>query len=197
MRKTDDDFINRNFTGFKVLAIHRQEHNDPHWRKYAECKCDCGNIFISRTDALCNKKGCKQCGAAYGGKRRILDNFEAAKRNFYSAYKGNASSRNLEFSLSRDDFDNIISKKCTYCGMSPQDQSYLSKSTKKYDKFYASGIDRLDNSLGYTLDNCVPCCTKCNMMKKTMSYTEFREHVFDIYYHLQEGVDNIFIKEFE
>jgi 5-methylcytosine-specific restriction endonuclease McrA len=27
------------------------------------------------------------------------------------------------------------------------------------------GIDRVDNSIGYTPDNCVPCCTQCNRIK--------------------------------
>ena len=27
------------------------------------------------------------------------------------------------------------------------------------------GLDRLDNSKGYVLDNVVPCCDKCNRLK--------------------------------
>jgi len=36
-----------------------------------------------------------------------------------------------------------------------------------------SGIDRKDNNLGYTPENSLPCCTLCNMMKRTYSYDNF------------------------
>jgi hypothetical protein len=32
----------------------------------------------------------------------------------------------------------------------------------------AGGIDRVDNNKGYTVDNCVPCCTLCNRAKSYM-----------------------------
>lgn len=33
-----------------------------------------------------------------------------------------------------------------------------------------SRIDRADNSLGYVLGNCVPCCWICNQMKHTQNF---------------------------
>jgi hypothetical protein len=41
--------------------------------------------------------------------------------------------------------------------------------------FVYNGIDRRENSIGYTLANCVSCCGPCNMMKKVLSYAEFIE----------------------
>ena len=35
------------------------------------------------------------------------------------------------------------------------------------------GIDRVDNTLGYTSNNVVSCCTECNFMKRTMNYQTF------------------------
>ena len=40
-----------------------------------------------------------------------------------------------------------------------------------------NGIDRVDNTRGYTLDNVVPCCFKCNRAKDTMTKEEFLEWV--------------------
>jgi 5-methylcytosine-specific restriction endonuclease McrA len=36
-----------------------------------------------------------------------------------------------------------------------------------------SGIDRLDNAIGYEPPNCVPCCDICNLAKRDMSYGAF------------------------
>lgn len=35
------------------------------------------------------------------------------------------------------------------------------------------GIDRLDNSKPHTIDNVVPCCTKCNRERGTIPFEEF------------------------
>ena len=43
------------------------------------------------------------------------------------------------------------------------------------------GIDRVDNSLGYTLENSVSCCSKCNYMKKTLNVENFLLHIAKIY----------------
>jgi 5-methylcytosine-specific restriction endonuclease McrA len=36
-----------------------------------------------------------------------------------------------------------------------------------------NGIDRKNNSLEYTLENCVPCCRQCNFAKQGLSEIEF------------------------
>lgn len=41
----------------------------------------------------------------------------------------------------------IIEKECFYCEIKP-----------------ANGIDRMDSSIGHILGNCVPSCSKCNMI---------------------------------
>lgn len=38
-----------------------------------------------------------------------------------------------------------------------------------------SGLDRKDNTIGYTIENVVPCCTRCNKMKN--SYLTYNEMV--------------------
>lgn len=36
-----------------------------------------------------------------------------------------------------------------------------------------NGIDRIDDSIGYTIDNCVTCCRTCNWAKGNKDYSEF------------------------
>lgn len=81
-------------------------------------------------------------------------------------YISRANKLGIPFELSVDDFQNIISSPCVYCGSSRQ-----------------IGIDRLDSSDGYTHENSRPCCTMCNLMKNKHSQEEFLSHIQKIYGH--------------
>jgi|694.fasta_scaffold128163_2 hypothetical protein len=76
----------------------------------------------------------------------------------YKYYKRRAENLGLEFDIDIDEFLKLIEKMCHYCG------------TKK-DLW--NGIDRKNNDIGYTLNNIVPCCYMCNMLKNTVGYTTF------------------------
>lgn len=43
------------------------------------------------------------------------------------------------------------------------------------------GVDRVDSSKGYTIDNVVPCCDICNRMKLDKDITEFFDTIKRIY----------------
>jgi hypothetical protein len=74
----------------------------------------------------------------------------------YISYKSSAKKRGFIFDISKDDFNKIISLNCVYCNGS---------------EFI--GIDRKDNSIGYTISNVQSCCTMCNMMKRTYTEEDF------------------------
>ena len=90
----------------------------------------------------------------YCGECKICSN--ESKENRYNIYKKNAKRRQLDFQLTKEEFYNITSQPCQYCG-----------NLQKY-----SGIDRIDSIKGYYFQNCVPCCEICNKMKLDYS-TEF------------------------
>lgn len=74
----------------------------------------------------------------------------------FSTYKKRAKKNSLDFSLSKAEFEQITKSSCIYCG-----------------KKSPNGIDRKDNSKGYILDNCVPCCKHCNYAKGNLSQDDF------------------------
>jgi hypothetical protein len=80
----------------------------------------------------------------------------------YNQYKKRASSKQLEFELDENTFYEIASNNCYICGKSPS-------------KTHNNGIDRFDSKIGYTLDNCRPCCGECNYMKNNYNYNNFME----------------------
>lgn len=63
----------------------------------------------------------------------------------------NAMLKSRLFTLSQQDFEKLIIQPCYYCGF--------------YSNSKFLGIDRIDNTKGYILSNCVPSCKMCNMMK--------------------------------
>lgn len=79
---------------------------------------------------------------------------------FFSIYKRNAKVKKLMFELSFLEFEKITNQKCWYCGK---------QDTRR-------GIDRIDNTKGYTLSNSVASCSVCNYMKKEMLQDKFLEH---------------------
>ena len=43
------------------------------------------------------------------------------------------------------------------------------------------GMDRVDNTVGYSVSNVAPCCTHCNRAKLAMSRTEFFDWIKRVY----------------
>lgn len=70
--------------------------------------------------------------------------------------KASAKTRKIVYLLEDADAIDIMKNPCLYCGDD-----------------VPVGIDRIDSSLGYLKDNCVPCCTVCNYMKKDFKQSQF------------------------
>lgn len=105
----------------------------------------------------------------------------------------NAASRNHSFDLTFEEFDDLIQQNCVYCGAAPQtnEQIIKERGNSREPLFYYNGIDRIDSSIGYCLSNCVPCCSKCNYMKRAYGREEFLSHIKTIYEFLNLGSTTI------
>jgi hypothetical protein len=153
---------------------------------YWKCKCDCGNIFASPGSALVSgltkSCGCYSHELMAGYKRKAPG--EASFNNTWWSYQRSAKYRGLEFNLSREEFRTITQKKCHFCNKEP---SQWNKKGNTFGFYVHNGIDRMDNNKGYTIDNCVPCCARCNRMKMDMTYDEFIEQMKAILKHLNQN----------
>jgi len=78
----------------------------------------------------------------------------------YSSYKSRAKSKNIQFSLTKEDFKFILKQDCFYC-KAPN----------------ANGIDRYLNTRGYYHGNVAPCCWTCNRAKSDMNFIEFEDYI--------------------
>lgn len=100
----------------------------------------------------------------YNKKNRHKQSLLAQKDDSkFKHYALSAKRRNYEFDLSFNEFVSIFHSECLYCG-----------------KKDSRGIDRVDNSIGYLLTNCVGCCDVCNKMKWRYTKTQFLNHIAKI-----------------
>jgi hypothetical protein len=103
----------------------------------------------------------------YGIFRDIL-----SKSVSFSGYKCSSIKRNKSFSLSKEQFDDIIKNECYICG-------------KPNDDKHQNGIDRVSNETGYTLENSKSCCGECNYMKKDFDLNDMLNKLYEIYNNCQ------------
>lgn len=88
----------------------------------------------------------------------------------YSIYKGNAKSKNRVFDLTLEQFEEITSRPCYYCGEYTEDREYC-------------GIDRVDNVIGYVLANCISCCAMCNYMRHKLTLEKYITRCYRVVAH--------------
>lgn len=80
--------------------------------------------------------------------------------------------RDIENQLTPEDLQFLQQKECLFCGRPPFNWTKW----KTRNPIQYNGVDRLDNSKPYTLDNCVTCCKDCNQMKSKRGVQEFLDH---------------------
>lgn len=150
------------------------------------CICDCGNekTVSSRQLIVGSSKSCgclrKEVYKEPKFNRRIGTDREATIRKLRKQYERAAAKRCLSWELSNIQFEEIIGRPCSYCGEPP-------KTMRSHRKFgsnvRANGIDRVDSSKGYSLDNCLPSCFDCNHSKSDDSLEDFLAHAKRIAIH--------------
>lgn len=148
------------------------------------CECECGNITKARSWSLKTGRhascGCLQ--KELMAKRNFKDGFEALKNETYKNYKRAAKKRGHSFKLSKSEFYILLSGSCWYCGSEP---NMTWKGTKRTiidtSTFRYNGVDRVDNNLGYDIDNVVSCCKFCNNAKNTLTDSEYLDNIIRVY----------------
>ena len=180
--------VNNSFTILEEFVKSGTTSGKNYWMY--RCKCNCGNIFEVRQHEVDKRFGCKSCTAKTATAKRSKDEHNGIeqagiKRRKYKEYQVGAVKRNLSFNLTFDQFLDITSKKCVYCGEEPHiypgDIQYMQS---YFEPWKRNGIDRIDSSKGYSLDNCVSCCEKCNYAKHEMSLDEFKQWIIKIHNYL-------------
>lgn len=148
-------------------------------RSMYKCQCNCGN-FCEVNQSCLVTGNTKSCGCKKLVKHSYKGEHYSTISYVFNNYKQSAKKHNREFQLTRPEFEEFITSNCYYCGTKPSIKRN-SYNTTDLEPFYYNGIDRKDNDKGYTIDNSVTCCMKCNFLKKDYSESEFLNLIKNIY----------------
>jgi hypothetical protein len=163
------DLLGKTFGRWKVIAFsHIDKNRSAHWL----CTCVCGTVKSVAGEALRNGKS-RSCGCLVpdtNKQRNTLPKEETLLRLKFRTYKQSAREKSRPWELTEAEFRRLMRLPCFYCGTPAP-----------------HGIDRADNSEGYTLGNSRPCCKVCNYAKNTMSEAEFLLWVARVYQYQQLG----------
>ena len=141
----------------KVLSVSEFDERIVSGKRYLRtaCKqCECKK----RNDRL--KRGGVTDTRRESQKRYLKKLKESRAKNDRPAHwiwrdsRGSARKKGLNHTLSEELISTIIANECQYCGETELRMT----------------LDRIDNSKGYTEDNVVPACIRCNYARRDMPY---------------------------
>lgn len=153
---------------FSFLTVKELVPSKGDWTKWWRCDCKCGNVTEVRSHHLL-KKRIKSCGC-YKANLRALPSGEGARNKVINGYRMRAKKLGVICELTQDNFIRYFEEKCFYCGSPP---SNISVSQHGRGDYHYNGVDRIDNTAGYTLKNCVSCCCNCNYAKNDLNVKDF------------------------
>lgn len=164
-----------------LTVVHKSERKGVSGRSYYACACDCGKMTTASRSDLVNGKT-KSCGCLRRVNASRLFKTGPGDASFNSLYgfcQRGARTRQLEFTITKEQHRSIVTQPCYYCGSPPPPYNlYITR--KKVKAGYsavveeawvnAHGVDRKNPEQGYVFGNCVACCAQCNYAK--LDYTE-------------------------
>jgi 5-methylcytosine-specific restriction endonuclease McrA len=173
---------------FHYLVVLRRADVKKFGKAYFDCECDCGNIITTRASSLrLGKRRSCGCKTFHIWEQRTQDREIAIKKRVFNRYKRGTWTRQYGeykdkyvFSLTYEDFSGLIDQPCWYCGVIKANSERDIMDSTGFVLHY-NGIDRVDNSKPYTIDNVVPCCKTCNKAKNSMSVEEFKEWITRVF----------------
>jgi hypothetical protein len=129
------------------------------------------DVFIKKVEHIVTFQENNPEGKLYP---ELFTNYNNAN---FTSYKNSANKRKIHFEICEQYFNIITQVACYICG--------------KISTFgHINGIDRYDNTQGYSQENCKPCCGGCNFMKNKYPYDEWYAKLKQINSHCKQYKPN-------
>lgn len=149
-----------------------------HQRRFSY-RCACGAVSVCWLSGIDKNYGCgcaKDIQKALKFRRKKSG--EASFNEVYASYVRGAKARNLAWNLTKEHFLSLATKECFYCGALP---AQIVHAGRFHGNFVHNGIDRLHSTKGYTPQNTVSCCKKCNFSKRSTNFETFKAWIQKVY----------------
>jgi hypothetical protein len=161
MSKVDYSIIGKRFGKLIVINLEYKDNNTTYWK----CLCDCGKETTVQRTCLVGKST-SSCGCYKIQRIRETCGLRPYESLFNKLHK-ESEQRNIKNDLSYEDFLEFTKiDKCHYCDKSIEWVPY------NYCRNEANNgghnLDRKNNYLGYSIENCVVCCKTCNRRKSNI-----------------------------
>jgi 5-methylcytosine-specific restriction endonuclease McrA len=184
---------------FGILTVIKRAQDRPSPQsgknqRWYQCTCECGvikeipaaSLYTGRTTS-CGCLSAKRRKEVFPGHNKLTPE-ETIQKHYWRRYtylsKYIVNDPRKIVTISFEEFLSLISQPCQYCG----DIDTKIKKRAIGDVVYkANGLDRLNNSKGYTIDNVVPCCKKCNRAKNDMDVDIFLSWVKKVNDHISNN----------
>lgn len=162
---------------------------DGQTRSYWNVICECGKTNVISSDNLGNviSCGCRRVESAHEmWPKGVIANkkytpAEASKRFLWNSLK---SQKRKKCDLSFEDFDRLTNMNCHYCDVKPSQKvnafTFIKRKNENIENLrdgtiFWNGLDRVDTSKHYYLENVVTCCGICNVAKSDLTVERFLE----------------------
>ncbi|MFC1453637.1 hypothetical protein ACFLQL_00470 [Verrucomicrobiota bacterium] len=174
---------------FGRLTVKKLIDSGTNWNSRWLCVCDCSNkeIIVCRSslkNGHTRSCGClrieqvKSLSVKRIGQRKPSTCFNKIK----ATYKRSARERNMPYELSDIELYTLLKNNCYYC-----DKTLSNLMSFNGHHFEYNGVDRVDNTKGYIVNNCVSACITCNIAKHQMTPDEFEQWIIRVYNHRNLG----------
>jgi hypothetical protein len=146
---------------FGRLTVIERDNNDSTGHVKWLCRCICGTISTVRGNNL-KRGGTKSCGCLQKEQNSIRTRIRPHER-IYNILCRNAKKRKVQVDIAYEDYLKFTDKpNCHYCY---SELIWNKHPNVRQNDSQAHNLDRKDNTKGYTVDNCVECCYRCNKCK--------------------------------
>lgn len=161
--------------------------------RYAKvpCRCKCGkeSMVDAYTLSAGKTKSCISCfnnTTKHGSNNNSWKGYQEIPASWFTRFRNYAKKKDNCFEINPEDIWKIFLKQGKVCALSGKSIDFVRRGSNGHAEYLAS-IDRIDSSIGYTLDNIQLVHKDVNIMKNAFRQEHFIEMCKAVAKHNETG----------